>query len=116
MSVSFIYDGSSTIPFILMDEEDCYMKKEAHGSFYSESLGSSSSFMTEGESIEGTEKHGDLGDMTFYMTNYIKDAMKMMFIMRSHHMLTDVILEVGSELFYAHKVILAAASPYFKEA
>ncbi|XP_015115676.1 kelch-like ECH-associated protein 1 isoform X1 [Diachasma alloeum] len=56
----------------------------------------------------------DLGDMTFSMTNYISEAMKMMFIMRSHHMLTDVILEVGSELFHAHKVILAAASPYFK--
>lgn len=34
--------------------------------------------------------------------------------MRSHHMLTDVVLEVGSELFYAHKVVLAAGSPYFK--
>jgi kelch-like protein 19 len=29
-------------------------------------------------------------------------------------MLTDVILEVGEELFHAHKVVLAAASPYFK--
>nr|CAD7416466.1 unnamed protein product [Timema poppensis] len=38
----------------------------------------------------------------------------MMFMMRSHHMLTDVILEVGTELFHAHKVVLAAASPYFK--
>ncbi|GLG97930.1 Kelch-like ECH-associated protein 1 [Gryllus bimaculatus] len=38
----------------------------------------------------------------------------MMFLMRSHHMLTDVILEVGAELFHAHKVVLAAASPYFK--
>jgi len=57
---------------------------------------------------------GDLEDMTFQMANYLKDAMKMMFMMRSHHMLTDVILEVGTELFHAHKVILAAASPYFK--
>lgn len=38
----------------------------------------------------------------------------MMQLMRSHHMLTDVVLEVGSELFHAHKVVLAAASPYFK--
>lgn len=60
------------------------------------------------------EKRSDLGDMTFCMANFIKEAMRMMFIMRSHHMLTDVILEVGSELFHAHKVILAAASPYFK--
>lgn len=97
-----------------MDDEDCCMKKEAPSSFHSKNFGSSSSFMTEGEGLDSTEKHGDLGDMTFYMANYIKDAMKMMFIMRSHHMLTDVILEVGSELFYAHKVILAAASPYFK--
>jgi hypothetical protein len=29
-------------------------------------------------------------------------------------MLTDVILEVGGELFHAHKVVLASASPYFK--
>lgn len=98
-----------------MDEEDCYSKREAHSSFHTQNLGSSSSFMQENEKdLEGPEKHGDLGDMTFYMTNYIKDAMKMMFMMRSHHMLTDVVLEVGSELFYAHKVILAAASPYFK--
>ncbi|KAF4517544.1 hypothetical protein B566_EDAN005108 [Ephemera danica] len=39
---------------------------------------------------------------------------QMMQMMRSHHMLTDVILEVGTELFHAHKVVLAAASPYFK--
>lgn len=60
------------------------------------------------------EKKGDLGDMTFCMTSYIKGVMKMMHVMRSHHMLTDVMLEVGSEIFHAHKVILAAASPYFK--
>ncbi|XP_077285162.1 kelch-like ECH-associated protein 1B [Arctopsyche grandis] len=57
---------------------------------------------------------GDLGDVTFCVSNYIKEVMKMMFMMRSHHMLTDVVLEVGTELFHAHKVILAAASPYFK--
>lgn len=38
----------------------------------------------------------------------------MMFTMRSHHMLTDVVLEVGNELFHVHKVVLAAGSPYFK--
>lgn len=71
---------------------------------------------TDWEGMFNTERQnrGDLGDMTFHMANYLKDAMKMMFIMRSHHMLTDVILEVGTELFHAHKVILAAASPYFK--
>nr|CAD7578607.1 unnamed protein product [Timema californicum] len=60
------------------------------------------------------DKASDLGDMTFCMANYAKESMKMMFMMRSHHMLTDVILEVGTELFHAHKVVLAAASPYFK--
>lgn len=35
-------------------------------------------------------------------------------LMRSHKMLTDVILEVGSEKFHCHRVVLAAASPYFK--
>lgn len=56
----------------------------------------------------------DTGDMSFCMSNYPKDAMKMMSMMRSHHMLTDVVLEVQKELFHAHKVILSAASPYFK--
>ncbi|XP_053602255.1 kelch-like ECH-associated protein 1B isoform X1 [Plodia interpunctella] len=56
----------------------------------------------------------DIGDMTFCMGNYIGDFMKMLFTMRSHQMLTDVVLEVGNELFHAHKVVLAAGSPYFK--
>lgn len=60
------------------------------------------------------DKAGDTGDMTFCMANYVKEAMQMMLMMRSHHMLTDVILEVGGELFHAHKVVLASASPYFK--
>lgn len=29
-------------------------------------------------------------------------------------MLTDVVLEVGNDVFHAHRVVLAAASPYFK--
>lgn len=53
-------------------------------------------------------------DMTFCMANYAKEALKMMFMMRSHGMLTDVVLEVKKELFPAHKVVLSAASPYFK--
>ncbi|XP_058979871.1 kelch-like ECH-associated protein 1B isoform X2 [Musca domestica] len=64
------------------------------------------------------EDHDDLNakedDMTFCMSNYAKEALKMMFMMRSHNMLTDVILEVKHELFPAHKVVLSAASPYFK--
>ncbi|KAM7360313.1 kelch like ECH associated protein 1 isoform 2-T2 [Cochliomyia hominivorax] len=64
------------------------------------------------------DDHDDLNakddDMTFCMSNYAKEALKMMFMMRSHNMLTDVILEVKQELFPAHKVVLSAASPYFK--
>uniref|UniRef100_A0A1B0CL03 BTB domain-containing protein n=1 Tax=Lutzomyia longipalpis TaxID=7200 RepID=A0A1B0CL03_LUTLO len=56
----------------------------------------------------------DSGDMTFRLSRYSKEVLKMMFMMRSHHMLTDVLLEVGKELFHAHKVVLSAASPYFK--
>lgn len=37
-----------------------------------------------------------------------------MSMMRNHQMLTDVTLQIGNELFHAHKVVLAAASPYFK--
>lgn len=56
----------------------------------------------------------DTGDISFYMENYTKDIIKMMSIMRSHHLLTDVILEVQQELFHAHKLVLCASSPYFK--
>lgn len=58
--------------------------------------------------------NSDMGEMSFMMIDYIKEAMKSMDMMRGHQMLTDVVLEVGSELFYAHRVVLAAASPYFK--
>lgn len=100
-------------------ERDCQQKKGARSGIPSQSNASSTPLVsgeeTDWEGMLNTEKHrGDLGDMTFCMANYLKEAMKMMFMMRSHHMLTDVILEVGSELFHAHKVILAAASPYFK--
>ncbi|XP_013178099.1 PREDICTED: kelch-like ECH-associated protein 1 isoform X2 [Papilio xuthus] len=61
-----------------------------------------------------TTGNNDIGDMTFCLSNYVPDFMKMLFTMRSHHMLTDVVLEVGNELFHVHKVVLAAGSPYFK--
>lgn len=96
-------------------EKDCRRKKGAQGQ---NNAPGSPSIPGEEADWEGAfnaaERHGDIGDMTFCMANYVKEAMKMMFMMRSHHMLTDVVLEVGTELFHAHKVILAAASPYFK--
>lgn len=120
--MSLVYKDASLFfaALILMDgEKDCQRKKGAQGSSHQSQNNASNSLPVSGEEAdwEGaltTEKHGDLGDMTFCMANYMKEAMKMMFMMRSHHMLTDVILEVGTELFHAHKVILAAASPYFK--
>lgn len=45
-------------------------------------------------------KQDDLGDMTFCMANYAKEALKMMHLMRQHHLLTDCILEVDNELFH----------------
>lgn len=54
------------------------------------------------------------GDKTYCMSNYSRETMKLMFVMRSHLMLTDVVLEVQHELFHAHKLVLSAASPYFK--
>lgn len=41
-------------------------------------------------------------------------SLKSFYVMKHNHMLTDVKLEVVPEIFHAHKVILAAASPYFK--
>ncbi len=34
--------------------------------------------------------------------------------MKHNQMLTDVRLDVVNETFHAHKIVLAAASPYFK--
>lgn len=65
-------------------------------------------------SVEEVSAKDDSGDMSFSMSKYSSDVLKMMYMMRSHHMLTDVILEVGTELFHVHKVVLSAASPYFK--
>lgn len=67
-----------------------------------------------GNGLEDMATVDDQGDMSFCMSNYARETMKMLFMMRSHHMLTDVVLEVQQELFHAHKVILSAASPYFK--
>ena len=35
-------------------------------------------------------------------------------LIRKHHELSDVILTVGNRKIFAHKVILAACSPYFR--
>ncbi|XP_065347952.1 kelch-like ECH-associated protein 1B isoform X1 [Cloeon dipterum] len=53
-------------------------------------------------------------ETNYCIPSYLSEAMQMMQMMRSHRMLTDVVLEVGQELIHSHKVVLAAASPYFK--
>jgi kelch-like protein 20 len=35
-------------------------------------------------------------------------------LIRKHHELSDVVLAVGNRKIFAHKVILAACSPYFR--
>ncbi|XP_063705681.1 kelch-like ECH-associated protein 1B isoform X2 [Culicoides brevitarsis] len=56
----------------------------------------------------------DTTDMTVFMPNYPKDAIRQMQMMRSNQLLTDVILEVDQELYHCHKIVLSAASPYFQ--
>lgn len=53
-------------------------------------------------------------DMTFCMPSYARESLRTMFSMRSHQMLTDVVLEVREEQFHAHKIVLSAASSYFR--
>ncbi|KAK4297612.1 hypothetical protein Pmani_029988 [Petrolisthes manimaculis] len=56
----------------------------------------------------------DSGEIKFCISEYKNDAFQMMLLMKSNQMLTDVKLEVGREIFHGHKIVLAAASPYFK--
>ena len=46
--------------------------------------------------------------------NYWPNLFQSLFVMRHNQMLTDVRLEVVNEVFHAHKIVMAAASPYFK--
>lgn len=57
--------------------------------------------MSASNSPQGNQtKTDDFGDTTFFMANYAKEVLKMMQLMRQHHLLTDCILEVESELFH----------------
>lgn len=66
--------------------------------------------MSAPSSPHNSQKPDDLGDMTFCMANYAKEALKMMHLMRQHHLLTDCVLEVDNELFhgrwYTQQIIL----------
>lgn len=58
----------------------------------------------------------DLKDNSLRITfeTFPKEALEVMSMLRCHQKLCDVELHVGTEIFHAHKVVLAAASPYFK--
>ncbi|KAF2358190.1 BTB/Kelch-associated [Trinorchestia longiramus] len=54
------------------------------------------------------------GDTEFNFPDFRTDSFKVMLQMRNFRNLTDVILQIGQKQLHVHKIILAAASPYFK--
>ena len=94
------------------DEGDYFVEQNVHNVY--ENYDGGSPFDPNDDREPDKEKNENFGEIMFCTSKYIKCLLRMLYVMRSHHMLTDVILEVGSEIFHAHKVILAAASPYFK--
>lgn len=66
------------------------------------------------EELDFVASKDDNSDMTVFMQNYPKEAIRQMLMMRSNHILTDVVLEVDKEIYHCHKLVLSAASPYFK--
>ncbi|CAL4103866.1 unnamed protein product, partial [Meganyctiphanes norvegica] len=63
-------------------------------------------------------RHASRRNVTPILEYTINDSQpnvfSMMLLMKTNQMLTDIKLEVGREIFHAHKIVLAAASPYFK--
>ncbi|KAI0232585.1 Kelch-like ECH-associated protein 1 [Lamellibrachia satsuma] len=54
------------------------------------------------------------GSMHFTITKQPKEALEVMNVLRQNKKLCDVSLKAESRTFPAHKLVLAAASPYFK--
>ena len=54
------------------------------------------------------------GSMHFSIMKHYKEGFEVMNTLRHNGQLCDVTLRAGSEMFRAHRVVLAAASPYFK--
>ena len=54
------------------------------------------------------------GSMHFTVMKHPKEAFEVMNLLRHNEKLCDITLQAGPESFTAHKVVLAAASPYFK--
>ncbi|XP_050399946.1 kelch-like ECH-associated protein 1 [Patella vulgata] len=60
-----------------------------------------------------TEKPPD-GSIQFTIMKYPKEAFEVMTVLQRTNNLCDVTLVVGEEKFLVHKIVLAAASPYFR--
>lgn len=54
------------------------------------------------------------GEMKFSISKYPREALDIMNMMKQNQILCDVQLIVAGEIFHAHKIVLASASPYFK--
>ena len=54
------------------------------------------------------------GSMHFTIMKHPKEAFEVMNMLRHANKLCDVTLRTGTDTFKAHKIVLAAASPYFK--
>lgn len=54
------------------------------------------------------------GSMHFNVTKHPKEVLEIMNILRHTKKLCDITLTVGEDKFLAHKIVLSAASPYFK--
>lgn len=65
-------------------------------------------------SMEENSEDCSGGPMKFTIASYPKEAFEVMFLMRQHQKLCDVEIRVSDEIFHAHKIVLASASPYFK--
>lgn len=56
----------------------------------------------------------DEDSLTVKFSSFPKEALEVMSLLRCHQKLCDVEINVGNEVFQAHKIVLASASPYFK--
>lgn len=65
-------------------------------------------------SMEEKREDSTDGPMKFTIASYPKEAFEVMCLMRQHQKLCDVEIRVSDEIFHAHKIVLASASPYFK--
>ncbi|KAG7171934.1 Kelch-like protein 17-like 1, partial [Homarus americanus] len=107
--IAFVYDEmASWYPDIEMEETGVGGRGRGNGANGTNARGCIRPRHCNGASYR------DSGEIKFCISEYKNDAFQMMLLMKSNQMLTDVKLEVGREIFHGHKIVLAAASPYFK--